>query len=180
MSRAIAAGAAVAAVIAFIALVRDDDGSPAGAATTAPEAPSTARGSTSAVTTAATRPAPGPSTTAPRTAAATTAAATPPSLPPYTLAATRRCLISAGFAVSPIRSDDQRLRALGDLAQRTSLELRLAGQTLGLAFGDTRLLASLLAVPNDPYRLEVRRNALLMYRPTARREAERVRDCLRS
>ena len=98
---------------------------------------------------------------------------------PYELVATRRCLRSAGYAVSAIRSDDVRLRALGDLAQHTSLELRHAGRTLGLAFGDTRLLSSLLEVPDDAYRLEVQRNALLMYRPAARREARLVRACLR-
>ena len=98
----------------------------------------------------------GPAVTAP----------TPP--PAYALGPTRRCLQDAGFAVSKVRSADPRLRALGDLAQRTSLEARRGGQTLGLALGDTRLLASLLLVPNDPYRLEVSRNALLMYRPSAR------------
>ena len=82
--------------------------------------------------------------------------------------------------VSKVRSTDPRLRALGDLAQKTSLQARREGETIGLAFGDTRLLASLLRVPNDPYRLEVRRNALLMYRPAARRQATALRGCLRS
>ncbi|MCP9485243.1 MAG: hypothetical protein MSC30_05255 [Gaiellaceae bacterium MAG52_C11] len=99
---------------------------------------------------------------------------------PYALEPTRSCLNAAGAAVSPVRSTDPRLRALGDLAQRTSLEVRLDGRTLGLAFGDARLLESLLVVPDDPYRLEVRRNALLMYRPDARDAAAVLRGCLRS
>ena len=102
-----------------------------------------------------------------------------PPLSPYELAPTRRCLRSAGVEVSAVRSTDSRLRALGDLAQRTSLELKFGGRGLGLAFGDARLLRSLLLVPNDPYRLEVRRNVLLMYPPSARDEAALVRRCLR-
>ena len=105
---------------------------------------------------------------------------TPKAPPPYELAATRRCLRSAGFAVSPIRSTDPRLRALGDLAQRTSLELHFGGQTLGLAFANAQLLADLLRVPNDPYRMQVRRNALLMYPPAARGQVEIVLSCLRT
>lgn len=99
---------------------------------------------------------------------------------PYALAPTRRCLRSRGASVSKVRSTDPRLRALGDLAQRTSFQIELRGMRLGLAFGDARLLASLLRVPDDPYRIEVRRNALLMYRPAARRQAAVVRACLRS
>jgi hypothetical protein len=109
-----------------------------------------------------------------------TAGTTTPQEPPYALAATRSCLLAGGAAVSPIRSTDPRLRALGDLAQRASLEVRLGGQTLGVAFGDAGLLESLLLVPDDPYVLEVRRNALLMYRPGAKGSAAVLRGCLRS
>lgn len=108
----------------------------------------------------------------------TTTAAVPER--PYALAPTRSCLLAAGAAVSPVRATDPRLRALGDLAQRTSLEVRLDGRTLGVAFGDAVLLESLLRVPDDPYTLEVRRNALLMYRRDAREAAGILRGCLRS
>lgn len=104
----------------------------------------------------------------------------PESGPPYALGPTRACLGKAGAAVSAIRSNEPQLRALGDVAQRTSLEVRVDGQTVGLAFGDTRLLASILVVPDDQYQLEVRRNALLMFRPAARSLAADVRACLRS
>lgn len=100
--------------------------------------------------------------------------------PVYAIEPTRRCLRSTGAAVSAIRSTDPRLRALGDLAQRTSLEVRLDGRPLGVAFGNAELLESLLRVPDDPYRLEVRGNVLLMFRPTARVQAGVVRGCLRS
>ena len=144
------------------------------------EAATTEKATTSA-TTAATEPEEPPATTEAAPAETSGSSVTTPTSPsPYALGPTRRCLQGAGFAVSTIRSTDPRLRALGDLAQRTSLEARRAGQTLGLAFGDTRLLLSLLRVPNDPYKLEVRRNALLMYRPAARREAALLRGCLRS
>jgi hypothetical protein len=109
---------------------------------------------------------------------ATAASTAPPAEVPFRLGPTRRCLRSAGFEVSGVRSANPRIRALGDLAQQTSLELRLDGQVVGLALGDARLLAQLLAVPNDPYRLEVRRNAVLLFSPRARAEAELARACL--
>lgn len=97
----------------------------------------------------------------------------------YALEATRKCLEQRGLAVSPIRPTDARLRALRDLAQHTSLQVRLRGKTVGLALGDARLLAELLRVPDDPYLVDVRRNAVLMYRPSARAEARVVQTCLR-
>lgn len=100
-------------------------------------------------------------------------------LKPYLLERTRTCLRAKGFTVESIRSSDPRLRALGDLAQKTSLQVERSGRTIGIAFGNARLLESLLRVPDDPYRLEVRRNTLLMYRPGARNEAAVLRSCLR-
>jgi hypothetical protein len=97
----------------------------------------------------------------------------------YSLAATRRCLIAAGFRVGRIGKPNSRLQALGDLAQRTSLAARRDGHVVGLALGDTELLSDLLAVPNDPYVLVAHGNALLLYAPTARREAAAVRACLK-
>ena len=98
---------------------------------------------------------------------------------PFALAPTRRCLSSKGAEVSVIRSANSRLRALGDLAQRTSISVVLDGRILGLAFGDARLLESLMRVPDDPYLLEVRRNVLLMFRPSAGTQAKVIRGCLR-
>ena len=97
----------------------------------------------------------------------------------YALAATRRCLVKAGFRVGPIGKPNPRLQALGDLAQKTSLAARSGGQVVGLAFGDAQFLAELLVVPHDPYKIETRSNVVLLYRPTARRQAAAVRACLR-
>lgn len=97
----------------------------------------------------------------------------------YTLTATRRCLVAARFRVGPIGRPNARLQALGDLAQRSSIAARSGGRVVALAFGDAPLLAELLAVPNDPYTIETRGNALLLYLPSARREAAAVRACLR-
>lgn len=97
----------------------------------------------------------------------------------YTLAATRRCLVKAGFRVGPIGDPNPRLQALGDLAQKTSLAARSRGRVVGLAFGDAQLLAELLVVPHDPYTIETRSNAVLLYLPNARRQAVAVRACLR-
>jgi pyruvate/2-oxoglutarate dehydrogenase complex dihydrolipoamide acyltransferase (E2) component len=135
-------------------------------------------GTTAATVTQKSEPA--ATTEEPRTTTSGPATTAPTAPRSYALAPTRRCLLDAGFAVSKVRSTDPRLRALGDLAQRTSLELSRDGQTMGLAFTDTQLLMSLLQVPNDPYLLEARRNALLMYRPAGRAQAKVVFGCLRS
>jgi hypothetical protein len=97
----------------------------------------------------------------------------------YSLAATRRCLVAAGLSVGPVGKPNPRLQALGDLAQRTSVAVRSGRNVVGLAFGNAEFLAELLAVPNDPYRIETRRNALLLYLPAARATATAVRACLR-
>ena len=81
--------------------------------------------------------------------------------------------------MSPIRPADPQLRALRDLAQRTSLQVRVQGETFGIAFGNGKLLAELLRAPDNPYVLEVRGDALLVYRPVARAWAQVVRACLR-
>jgi hypothetical protein len=192
----IAAAVLIAVAIAVAALRAGDEESPDAAptattsSTTTSAATTTVPTTTDAATTGAATTSATTIMTEPEEPAATTeetqtdtsgpAVTTPPAPQAYALGPTRRCLEDAGFAVSKVRSADPRLRALGDLAQRTSLEARRGGQTLGLALGDTRLLASLLRVPNDPYRLEVRRNAVLMYRPSARDAATLLRGCLRS
>jgi hypothetical protein len=97
----------------------------------------------------------------------------------YALAPTRRCLVARGFRVGPATKPNPRLQALGDLAQRRSLAARSRGRVVGLAFGDAQLLAELLAVPHDRYRIETRGNAVLLYLPSARQQAAAVRACLR-
>jgi hypothetical protein len=172
---ALVALAALVVVVALVTIARHDDDPDSKGTTTRPATASL--GDTTQRPTE--REQPGTTATGAPEPAPTSTTATPPP-PPYALGPTRRCLEAAGFAVAPVRPSDPRLRALRDLAQRTSLQAGRDGRTLGLAFGDAELLASLLEVPNDPYRLEVRRNALLMYRPLAKREAAVLRSCLRS
>src|SRR6266540_3472901 len=96
------------------------------------------------------------------------------SAPHFSLEATSRCLVRRDAKVGRVLPSDQRLRALRDLAQRTSIQVKLPTGLVGIAFSktasDARLLAELLVVPKDPYRIAVRGNALLMYKPASRKE----------
>ena len=97
----------------------------------------------------------------------------------YAFEPTRRCLLEQGAVVSRLRADEGRLRELAAFAQKTSFEVRLDGRAVALAFGNAPLLAELLTVPDNPYKLEVRDNVLLMFLPRARKQARAVRSCLR-
>lgn len=96
----------------------------------------------------------------------------------YLVAPTRRCLAARGIEMTRIRTRTRRLKELADLAQRTSFEVRLRGRIVALAFGNSVLLAELMRVPGNRYRLERRANVLLMYLPNARAQATTVRACL--
>lgn len=118
----------------------------------------------------------GCNTTSGGNTASTTTAAAPPQ---YALAPTRRCLLAKGALVSRLRATEGRLRELASFAQKTSYTVRLDGRTVALAFGNAGLLAELLNVPDNPYRLEVRENVLIMSLPAARAQAREVQSCLR-
>jgi hypothetical protein len=115
-------------------------------------------------------------------AAATHAAGTP-STPPFAQQATVACLKSHGAVVSRIRVTNRRLRALRDLAQKTSIQARVKGAVVGLAItrsaAEASFLYELLQVPRDPLRLERVRNVVLLSpkRPVAARLV--VISCLR-
>ena len=104
--------------------------------------------------------------------------------PTYALGATARCLRSDGLRVSKIDASNRRLKALGDLAQRTSIEAHAARGVVGLAFaksrGDAELLAELLRQPDHTYRILLRRNVVLLARRTDGAAVARVVRCLRS
>lgn len=59
----------------------------------------------------------------------------------------------------------------------------MGGQLVGVAFvasePDAELLAELLRVPNNPYRVTIEENVVLMYQPAAARALTTVVDCLR-
>jgi hypothetical protein len=102
----------------------------------------------------------------------------------YSLSGTARCLKSRGAIVAPIRPRNSRLRALRDLAQKTSREVRVVRKIVGVAFlptaGRAELLVELLTVPKDPYRIQRRNNVVLVARPSDRSAAAFVLGCLRS
>jgi hypothetical protein len=78
------------------------------------------------------------------------------------------CLVRAGGRVGPVVPADARLRALRDLAQKTSMQVRIRGVVVGLAFqpdaASAGLLAELLRVPRDPYHLN-RRGTVIVLAP---------------
>jgi hypothetical protein len=119
-------------------------------------------------------------------AAAVSVAAAPAGARPdalYSLSATARCLRSHGATVTSVRSTSPRLRALRDAAQRYAREVKLRTATLGLAIlpsaGNTTVIAELLAVPRDPYRIVVKRNAIVMYRKADRAAGSMTLGCLK-
>jgi hypothetical protein len=101
---------------------------------------------------------------------------------PYLLRPTLQCLERRGATIDRGTPRDARLRALRDLAQRTSVLVRADRQVIGLAVArtasDAALLVSLLRAPGQ-HRLIQRRNAVLVFEPAARRTYELSRGCLR-
>ena len=65
------------------------------------------------------------------------------------------CLKRAGGVVGPVKPLNRRLRALRDLAQRTSQQVQIGRTIVGLAFQSggsaAELLVELLRAPNDLY-----------------------------
>ncbi len=102
--------------------------------------------------------------------------------PLYALQPTLRCIKRrATLMTAPA---DDRLRALRDLAQRTSALVRFQRQEVGIAVVESeahaKLLADLLVAPDDPYRIVLRRNAVLLFLPRARVAFRFAAGCLRS
>ena len=96
---------------------------------------------------------------------------------------TRRCLEGSGATVGPVEPRDQRLQALRDLAQQTSFEARFGAAVVAVAVtagpAASAQLADLLLVPDDPYRVVVDRNALVMHLPAADAAFRATVACLR-
>lgn len=112
------------------------------------------------------------------------AAARRPAARTYTLVATRRCLERRrGVTVSPLKPSDAHLRAFRDLTQRKSVLVRIGKSSVALAVAkqqaDALLLVELVRVPSNPYRVEQRVNAVLLFRPASRTALTTVRACLR-
>ena len=101
----------------------------------------------------------------------------------YRLAATVSCLKGRGLAIRTIDPADRRLRAMRDLAQKTSRQARSGKSVVAFVVGrsasNATLLVELLTVPKDPYRLERKDNVVLLYKPTAVGLRSTVLACLR-
>jgi hypothetical protein len=104
--------------------------------------------------------------------------------PHYALTPTSRCLKGRGAKVGAVQPRNERLRAFRDFVQRKSFQAAVRGQVVALAFlddpGRARIIADLLKVPNDPYRLVRKGNVVLMYRPSAKAAFTTAVSCLRS
>jgi hypothetical protein len=114
-------------------------------------------------------------------AAAGTAA---PSVAPYSLNRSTACMAKRGAVVGRVVPTNRRLRALRDLAQKTSRQARLGKVVVGMAFArstsDASFLVELLRVPKDPLRLEQHRNVVLLSPETPTRARTLVLGCLRA
>ena len=106
-----------------------------------------------------------------------------PTASPYSRSKTVACLTTRGATVQKIRPTDPRLRAIRDVAQRQSVEIRLKDARLAVAFGrniaEAQLLVELLTVPSDPYRIQRRGNVVILYRARDSRTFAIVARCLR-
>lgn len=100
----------------------------------------------------------------------------------YQLAPTKRCLEDVGAVADQVRQRDARFQALADLAQRRSFEVTIDGTAVAFAFtasaAEAGGLAELLAVPDDPYRIVVDRNVVVLYDPSAQEAFEAAARCL--
>ena len=86
--------------------------------------------------------------------------------------------------MTSVKPTNLRLRALRDIAQKTSAEVKIRGATVALAFGhstsDGALLYELLQIPNDPLHLDRRRNVVLLSPKRASVARLEVIDCLKT
>ena len=105
-----------------------------------------------------------------------------PASAPSRRAETLACLREHGATVTPLRPSDRELRALRDLAQGDSVEVRLDGATVAMAFaedvGGAQLLVELLTVPDGAYEIVRSGNVVVLHRPSAGAGLAAVTDCL--
>ena len=98
-------------------------------------------------------------------------------------AAVTLCLQTDGILIGDVQPRDARLQAFHDLAQQTSFEARLGQRSVAVAVaataGDAQLLAELLQVPDDPYRVVVNGNVVIMYQADAEDTYRSVVRCVR-
>jgi hypothetical protein len=93
------------------------------------------------------------------------------------------CLQKAGAEVAAVPRIDARAKAVADLAQRNSVAVRMEAGNVLVVFAandaDAAFLADALRVSDDPYRMIVVDNAVLLYPPKVEEQVTAVRRCLR-
>jgi hypothetical protein len=101
----------------------------------------------------------------------------------YSRTPTLACLRKKGAVVGRVVPVNNRMRALRDLAQKTSVQARVGKATIGLVFARSHseavLLVELLTVPRDPYLLERHDNVVVLSPKTARAARSSVIGCLK-
>ena len=105
-----------------------------------------------------------------------------PASAPFSRKATLACLRSEGATIAEIRPSDRHRRALRDLAQGRTAEVRLDGTAVALAFARdvaaADLLVELLTVPDNPYEIIRRGNVVVLQRPAEEAGTSVVSGCL--
>ena len=90
-----------------------------------------------------------------------------PASAPFSQETTLACLRNEGATIAGLRPSDQQRRALRDLAQGRTVEVRLGGTDIALAFAPdvaaADLLVELLTVPGNPYAINRRGNVVVLY-----------------
>jgi hypothetical protein len=116
----------------------------------------------------------------------TTAASQPPdpTAAPFEQRRTLDCLRRAGATVARLEPANSELRAVRDLAQRTSFQVQVDGELVALVFGRdvaaAVLLEELVAVPDSAYATTRRGNVVVLYRRDEPSALRRVAVCLSS
>lgn len=109
-------------------------------------------------------------------------ASSDPAAAPFELGQTLACLRRSGASVRRLEPADPELRALRDLAQRTSFRVRANGQEVGVAFGrdvaSAQLLEELLTLPGSSYAVVRRGNVVVLYSRSESAALNVLADCV--
>ncbi len=93
------------------------------------------------------------------------------------------CLKETRADVGPVPRTDDRARAVADLAQRNSVAVGMGADNVLVIFAandsEAAFLADALRVSDDPYRIVIVDNAVLLYPREVEERVSAVRRCLR-
>jgi hypothetical protein len=103
---------------------------------------------------------------------------------PYAVGATAACLKQRGGVVGRVQPTNRGLRTLRDIAQKNSIQVRVRGVVVGLAFGNSTsaaaLLSELLRDPNIQLQVDQLRNVVVLSPRSAVAVRSTVFGCLRT